>query len=1043
MSSKFLQFLFSTKLMLVLLILFPIAMGVGTFLESWYSTDAARVWVYNAWWFELLMLLLMINFMGNIKKYNLLSKEKISVLVLHLSFIFILLGAFVTRYIGDEGVMPIRENNSSNTYLSEKTYLTVFVDGEKNNQPSRKTLKTQLLLSKHTNNYFLISEDFEFSDDLSKDFNISFDSFKENVAEGLVLDPTGERFIKIVDAADGNRHEHFIKEFEVSSIHNILFSYNNYVKGAINLSSMDGEYFIESPFEAQYTIMASQQTALLNKDEKQLLELRSLYQIPGFQFVFPEPALRGIFDIVNAEETDGLSQDALYVNIDYNGTVKNIALLGGRGFVNNPKKVTIDDLDFYLSYGSDEVQIPFNIKLNDFIAEKYPGTENSYSSFMSRVTVEDDKIFEYDIYMNHILNHKGYRFFQASFDPDEKGTVLSVNNDFWGSFITYAGYLLLFFSMIGIFFQGNTRFKFLAKQLNKKTLLFVMLLSSLGVYSQGSQSIVKTDYIDSIISTNSYSKDHANKFGKIVIQDSGGRMKPANTFSSELLRKVSRSDTYNDLNSDQVLLSMMDNPGVWFNAPLVYIKSGQKGDTVKKIIGADLKIKKAPLVSFFDSLGNYKLASNLEKAYLASVPTQIEKDIIELDRRVNLLYSALEGKIMRIFPIPEDINNKWVSYPEVNDFEFNGSDSLYVNNVLNLYFQTLRFSRDSGDYSQSDDLLESVSGYQKKYGNEVMPSNFKINSEIVYNKANIFNRLYMWYLLAGFSMLMFLIFQIFYNNKIINVSINFIKYLIYLLFALNTIGLAARWYIAGHAPWSDAYESIIFVAWATVVFGIIFGKKSYFTLASSTFVSAIILSIAHMNWLDPSIANLQPVLDSYWLMIHVAVIVGSYGPFAIGMILGIVTLFLTIIANKKNKKVFSRKLEELTIVNELSLTIGLVMLTIGNFLGGMWANESWGRYWGWDPKETWALISIIIYTAVLHLRIVPKLNNKWLFNLMSIISFGAIMMTYFGVNFYLVGLHSYASGEKVITPSFVYYSIAFVTVLGLISYFANKKNKVL
>jgi ABC-type transport system involved in cytochrome c biogenesis permease subunit len=161
------------------------------------------------------------------------------------------------------------------------------------------------------------------------------------------------------------------------------------------------------------------------------------------------------------------------------------------------------------------------------------------------------------------------------------------------------------------------------------------------------------------------------------------------------------------------------------------------------------------------------------------------------------------------------------------------------------------------------------------------------------------------------------------------------------------------------------------------------------------------------------------------------------------MILGVVVLLLTIMANKKNKKAFSRKLEELTIVNELSLTIGLVMLTIGNFLGGMWANESWGRYWGWDPKETWALISIIIYTAVLHLRIVPKLSNKWLFNLMSIISFAAIMMTYFGVNFYLVGLHSYASGDKVVSPDFVYYSIIFVTLLGLISYFANKKNKVL
>jgi cytochrome c-type biogenesis protein CcsB len=372
-----------------------------------------------------------------------------------------------------------------------------------------------------------------------------------------------------------------------------------------------------------------------------------------------------------------------------------------------------------------------------------------------------------------------------------------------------------------------------------------------------------------------------------------------------------------------------------------------------------------------------------------------------------------------------------------------GADSLYVNNVLQLYFQTLRGSKISGDYSQSEELLESIKGFQNKYGKAVMPTDSKISSEIIYNRVDIFNKLYRWYLMFGLSLLLILILQIFNDNRFYNILIKFIKYIIYVLFALNTFGLAARWYIAGHAPWSDAYESILFVAWATVAFGIIFGRKSYFTLASATFVSSIMLYVASLNWLDPSIANLQPVLDSYWLMIHVAVIVGSYGPFAIGMILGVVVLLLTIMANKKNKKAFSRKLEELTIVNELSLTIGLVMLTIGNFLGGMWANESWGRYWGWDPKETWALISIIIYTAVLHLRIVPKLSNKWLFNLMSIISFAAIMMTYFGVNFYLVGLHSYASGDKVVSPDFVYYSIIFVTLLGLISYFANKKNKVL
>ena len=1038
MGSKILQLLFSTKFMLVLLILFPVAMGIGTFLESWYSTDAARIWIYNAWWFELLMLLLMVNFMGNIKKYNLLSKEKLSVLILHLSFIFILLGALVTRYIGDEGVMPIRENNVSNTYLSEKTYLTVFVDGTEDGVPQRKTLKSFLLLSEHVNNDFTINDNF-----YSKDFSISYYDFKENVTEGLVLDPSGERYIKLVEALDGNRQEHYIKEGQVTSIQNILFSFNYYQKGAINITSEAGEYYIESPFDGIYTIMSNQQSAELNKDKKQLLELRSLYQIPGFQFVFPEPALRGVFEIVDAEVTDREVEDALYLKVNYNGKSEDVSLLGGRGYVNNPKKVTIDDLDFYLSYGSDEVQLPFSIKLNDFIAEKYPGTVNSYSSFKSKVTVEDDKIFDYDIFMNNILNHKGYRFFKASFDPDEKGTVLSVNDDFWGTFITYAGYLLLFISMTAIFFAGNTRFKFLAKQLNKKTSLIIFLLSSTVLSAQSLDANLKTEFIDSIISASVISKDHANSFGKIIIQDSGGRMKPANTFSSELLRKVSRSNSYNGLNSDQVLLSIMDNPGVWFNAPIVYIKSGQKGDTIKKIIGIDQKIKRAPLVSFFDSIGNYKLATNLEKAYLSNIPSQIEKDIIELDRRVNLLYSALEGKIMRMFPVPNDINNKWISYPEISEYNYEGADSLYVNNVLNLYFQTLRVAKQDQDYRQSEELLESIKGFQKKYGGQVMPSDFKINSEFVYNKVDIFNRLYKWYLFAGLGLLIILIFQIFYDNKFSSYLIKLFEWLIFTLFVLNTIGLAARWYIAGHAPWSDAYESIIFVAWATVIFGIIFGRKSYFTLASSTFVASIILSIANMNWLDPSIANLQPVLDSYWLMIHVAVIVGSYGPFAIGMILGIVTLILTVIATKKNRKIFSRKLEELTIVNELSLTIGLVMLTIGNFLGGMWANESWGRYWGWDPKETWALISIMVYTAVLHLRIIPMLNNKWLFNLMSIISFAAIMMTYFGVNFYLVGLHSYASGDKIITPDFVYYSTVFVFILGLISYFANKKTKVL
>lgn len=211
-------------------------------------------------------------------------------------------------------------------------------------------------------------------------------------------------------------------------------------------------------------------------------------------------------------------------------------------------------------------------------------------------------------------------------------------------------------------------------------------------------------------------------------------------------------------------------------------------------------------------------------------------------------------------------------------------------------------------------------------------------------------------------------------------------------------------------------------------------------MASTAFVASMILMIAHWNWMDPAIANLQPVLDSYWLMIHVSIIVASYGPFTLGMILGVVSLVLMILTNDNNKKKMDLNIKEITIITEMALTVGLVMLTIGNFLGGQWANESWGRYWGWDPKETWALVSIMVYAFVIHMRLVPGMRSRWLFNFMAIVAFSSIMMTYFGVNFYLSGLHSYASGDKVITPDFVYYTIAAVALLGVVSYFSFLKH---
>ncbi len=346
------------------------------------------------------------------------------------------------------------------------------------------------------------------------------------------------------------------------------------------------------------------------------------------------------------------------------------------------------------------------------------------------------------------------------------------------------------------------------------------------------------------------------------------------------------------------------------------------------------------------------------------------------------------------------------------------------------------------DYTEADKLLAAFHQNQLNHGSEVLPSENRVKAEIIYNKLDIFNRLYKYYALVGILMFFVLVFTIFKERRIWNIATYFFKGIIYIFFIWHTSGLILRWYISGHAPWSDAYESILYVSWATMGMGLLLGRKSNMTIAASAFVTAMLLWIAHQSWVDPSIANLVPVLDSYWLMIHVAVIVGSYGPLTVGMILGIVSLLLIILTNTKNKERMELNLKELTIINELSITVGLIMLTIGNFLGGQWANESWGRYWGWDPKETWALISIMIYAFVIHTRLVPGLRGRWTFNFLTILAFGSIMMTYFGVNFYLVGLHSYASGSQVITPVFIWYTLFGVLLLGGISYWRYKLNYV-
>ncbi|MDX6182962.1 cytochrome c biogenesis protein CcsA [Flavobacterium sp. Fl-77] len=1057
MDKKIFSFLFSTRLMATLFLVFAIAMGVGTFIESKYNTDTARILVYNSWWFEAIMVFFMINFLGNIKRYQLLKKEKWATLLLHIAFIFILLGAFVTRYISYEGVMPIREGAAENQILSEKTYLTIFADGEYKGEMKRRVFEKSLLLSPVTNNDFTVSGKFD-----QTPFEVTYSNYILGAKEMVKPDAKGTLYLKLVEAGEGGREEHFLKEGEVQNIHNVLFALNKPTAGAININTTGEKYTIQTPFEGTFMRMADKLQGTVTKENIQPLMMRSLYSIGDIRIVFPDPAVRGTIAYESNNDFKAKAHnDVLVVKVKAEGQEKEITLMGSKGRLGEPKSVKIGNIDYTLFYGSKAYVLPFKIKLNDFIATKYPGTEKSYSAFESKVTVQDSATtFDAAIYMNHVLDYKGFRFFQSSFDPDEKGTVLSVNHDFWGTSITYLGYFMLYFGMMAIMFTKNSRFADLKRKLDvvkkkkEKLITILVLMLSFGGFAQAPHvhkhqnnedpndhanhvtAPPSEKQIDSLLNIYKAPEAHAAKFGRLIIQDAGGRMKPINTFSSELLRKVSQNDTYSGMNSDQVFLSMTQYAQVWIQVPIIHLRAGN--DSIRKIIGVEKEAKKAPFVKFFDANGNYKLSPYLDAAYKAANPNQFEKDFIETDKRVNLMESALSGSILKIFPIPNDPNNKWISYLELEHAGLKGMDATYTKQIIPLYFSALNNGAITKDFKTADQLVESINGFQKKFGSKVRPSERKIDLEIASNKYNILPKMVYWYLLTGIFMLIFTLFSTFFDKKFLRVTVNGFHILIGLIFGVHTLALIARWYISGHAPWSNAYEAIVYVAWSTMFFGLAFDRKSKLTVASAAFVTAMIFMSSNLNWIDPEISNLQPVLNSYWLMIHVAVIVASYGPTALGMILGFVALILIFFTNEKNKEKMSLNIKEITYINEMALTIGLIMLTIGNFLGGQWANESWGRYWGWDPKETWALISIMVYAFVIHARFVPSLRSAWFFNVMSMFAFISILFTYYGVNFHLVGLHSYASGEAH-SLSWIWYSMGAIALIAAVTYPAYRK----
>ncbi len=1031
MLDKFIAFLFSMRLMAILILLFFVAIGYATFIENDFGTQTAKALIYNTTWFEIIIVLLSVNMIANINRYKLWHKEKWPVLLFHISFIMIVIGAGVTRYVSFEGMMSIREGEQSNLIVSDRTFLQINV----HDNAFQYSYDKPLLLHNYegpleflkSNNF---SQDVKF---LDNDISLDYVDYIPNAVDTLIVGE-GIPTLTIVLAGTNGRETYYLQEGRAKRYLGLNFSFGTPLPGHVNFFYQNDELMVQLPSDGEFMRMADRFQGSVKKDSIHPLMLRSLYMVDGQNFVIPvfnEKATLTHYAGVNPEGQE--MEDLLKVMVRSNGEEQLIELFGDKGFVSNRNQFQLGGLNFSLSYGSKYYQTPFFIGLNDFQLERYPGS-NSPASFASEVTLIDgEEKTNHRIFMNNVLDYHGYRFFQSSYDQDELGTVLSVNHDFWGTWISYLGYLMMTVGMIATMFSKKTRFASLRKKLDdlrlKRALSLMLFVSlSFSILAQNSSSV------DSLIQANAIDKNHSDKFGRLVVQDDGGRLKPFSTTTSEVLRKVSRKSEYKGLNSNQVVLGMLQNPYLWQLAPMIKVNN----EELQEKLG--LEDKYTSFLSFFSDEAKYVLTNDVEVAY-AKKPAErskYDKEVMNVDERVNICYMVYNGSFMRFFPIPDDRNNKWIS-PSMNQGLLMGDDSLFVNNILPIYYKSLQQALNDGDYEVPNNTLAAIKNYQLKFGSAVYPSDMKIESEVFYNEFKVFNRLSYFYAIVGLIMILLLIQQILKERKWRNYIIKFAFVLVGIGFLAHTVGLIGRWFISGHAPWSNAYESVIYIAWATILAGFIFSRKSLMTVAATAILSSLLLMVAALNWLDPEITNLVPVLDSYWLIIHVAIITASYGFLALGALLGFLNLILMVIKSSKNKSRIAASLKELTFINEMSITTGLFMLSVGTFLGGIWANESWGRYWGWDPKETWALASMLIYIFVLHMRFIPKIKGIFAFNLASIVAYSSIIMTYFGVNFYLSGLHSYAKGDPMPIPSFVYYTIVIVTLVAVLAKWRQKQ----
>ncbi|WP_233485139.1 cytochrome c biogenesis protein [Candidatus Walczuchella monophlebidarum] len=999
-------------------------MATGTFLEQVYTTDTAKALIYESSWFETIMILLLLCFIVNIGRYCLWRREKWPLLIFHLAFVLIFIGGAISRYIGFEGMMYLLEGATSKYILSSNTFIKLKIS-DKNR--IRVYEIPYLLANLHSK----FQGRFQFGNEI---FNLKIINYVPHAQEIIVDSFNGSPFLQIVTLCSKGAKgyvEDSLFSGKTKKIGGQSISFGSHsIPTTMKIVQKKGKLYLLSSVNGKYTIMKTGISGLIRKNVPSELKLKTIYKMGSLQWMVPDPIRHGIIKYVSSpKDQEENFPDAITAEVSNRNQSKIITFFAKKGLSNMGGQLQIENKKITIGYGSIFIETPFSLHLDRFELQRYPGS-SSPSSFASELTINDgnDKK-KYRILMNNVLSYKGYRFFQSSYDSDIKGTYLSVNHDYWGTMISYIGNMLLGLGMFINFFWKGTHFSKLRRKLaeiNRKKFLILIFLPLPFIGISAKHKPFSYNLIEFINSSPKIPNSHLDKFSRLLVQDPSGRIKPIHTMALELLRKIYKKDYIGPWEAVRWMISIYQYPRSWIHLPFIKVGIGNKLLNITKA-NKNAYTSLMNLCKFNQSTGkiDFFLKKDYEKAFLKSPSqrNQYDKAIIDLTEKIGLISGLLQGEYLRIFP--NEVNHTWIRTNPMKVYP-------PALNMLKNYFIALSKAQQSNYWKSADKILHKIINYQYRFGHDIIPCKHKIEAEIFYNKLNIFYNLIFFYAFLGLLFLIVAFTDLFTSSFSIRIVGRLIMRITVLVFFIHAFGLAFRCYISGHSPWSNGYESAVFISWCIVLVSCLFYRTVNFFLPSiSTLSSTALLGIAHM--MNPEITNLVPVLKSYWLIIHVAVITSSYGFFSVGGFLGLTVLIICILRPLLKNPTIENLIKELTIINEMSLTIGLFLLTVGTFLGGVWANNSWGRYWSWDPKETWALISIIVYAFVLHMRLIPNLRGIFAFNFASILSFSSIIMTYFGVNYYLSGLHSYAKGNPIAIPIWIYYILFFLFFIAIIA----------